>query len=113
MSVSGKLDANLSRALRESPADQVYPVIIEFWESVEFPANAPRDLKGELLDQRTKSIQSGVVSLIKSLGIDSYSKLVLSNSLSIELSATQLLEIASRREVKRIRLRKSDQVTTS
>lgn len=112
MNLMGKLDANLLRALRESSDHQDYPVIIEFRESVELPANAQRALKEELLDKRTKSIQSSVVSLLESLGITKYSQLVLSNSLSTRLSVTQLLEIASRPEVKRIRLLKTDQITT-
>lgn len=112
MNVWGKLDANLSRALRDSRGDEVYPVIIEFRKSVELPARMDRDQKEEFLEERAKSIVSGVVSLMESLGVSDYTQLVLSNSLSTRLSVPQLFEIVSRPEVRRIRLTKADQVTT-
>lgn len=111
MNVWEKFDASLSRALRESRGDEVYPIIIEFWRSVELPARIDRHQKEELREKQAKSMLSGVVSVLESLGVSDYNHLVLSNSLSTRLSAPQLFEIASRPGVRRIRLTKADQVT--
>lgn len=84
-------------------------------ELPERPEASPRVSREEAYRRMTRQVeraQEGIVEALRSMGVDQFERLILSNSLVAELTVDQIHKIAERSDVKAIRLVRLEKVTT-
>jgi len=110
-----KVDVALQRELTEGVpgAERTYRVSLELTERIEVPTGMSRADATAELERRVERSQRDVVEALRRLGVDELERLMLSNSLVVELDARQILEIARHPDVAEIRWVRPARVTTA
>lgn len=116
---SEKLDPRLLEEIRLRSQDesareesQPFTVAIELVEDLPAPQSGSRKEKLAKMTQLAQQSQAALLAELKSMGVTEFESLALSNSISTELTLEQIERVASRDDVRRIRLRKIERVTT-
>lgn len=118
--ISRKLDRSLLAEvdLRRKSTDTSeglgdFKVIIELADDLAAPDSGSRDEKLTEMKQMAERSQASLVAHLESLGVSQFESLTLSNSIATELTFEQIESVAGREDVRRIRLRRIERVTTT
>jgi hypothetical protein len=110
-----KVDADVLREfdrVAEHARDARVPVIIEAVQPAQVDsAGEPRNELAKL-EQRVRESQRGIIERLEQLGAVGMHPMTLANAVSVELTRSQLSDIASHPDVRRIHLARPAQVTT-
>jgi hypothetical protein len=113
----GKIDPalaeELDRLAANSLADRPVPVIIEHVESASVTGEGDPSTQMSELERRVSEHQSGILGQLRDLGVGGTPRqLTLANAVTAELTHSQVEEISTRPDVKRIHLARMQKVTT-
>jgi hypothetical protein len=98
--------------LAEHAGDARVPVIIEGAEPAQ--AGGQGEPRNELakLEQRVRASQRGIIARLEQLGAAGIHPMALANAVAVELTRSQLNDILSHPDVRRVHLARPTQVTT-
>jgi len=105
-----RLEAEIRTARDEGDSDRRIPVIIELSEVV---SATEGDARGGLsdLEARVRHLQKGIVEQLAQFGARDIQQSVLANLISVALSPAEIEIIATREDVKIVRLNREERVT--
>lgn len=93
--------------------DRKIPVIIEHVKKVEIPPGKNTETQLDATERMVRNLQRSIVKRLLELNVTGeIHQSTLSNSLSVQLTPKQIIEIAKHDDVKFIRLNREYQVTT-
>jgi hypothetical protein len=112
-----KIDPALAQELARLEAnglsDRPVPVIIEHVESASPTGEGDPGTQLSELEQRVRERQRGILEQLRDLGASGTPRqLTLANAVAAELTRSQVEEISTRPDVKRIHLARMEKVTT-
>ena len=87
-----------------------FDVTIELTQPLNIPMGMHRQQAFEEIERQVEQTQAGVVDYLRALGITTFKRQILSNSIAATLTLGQIQEIAKRDDVKVIRLVKVEKV---
>ena len=105
-----RLEAEIRTARDEGETDRRIPVIIEHSEVVSVTeGGAPGGLSD--LEARVQHLQKGIVEQLTQFGARDIQQSVLANVITVALSPAEIESIATREDVKIVRLNREERVT--
>jgi hypothetical protein len=107
------LEQELDRLAANSLADRPVPVIIEHVEPASVTGEGDPSTQMSELERRVRGQQSGILEQLRDLGVGGTPRqLTLANAVAAELTPSQVEEISTHPDVKRIHLARMEKVTT-
>lgn len=94
----------------EEIAQELYAVTIELVQSLSIPKGLTRQQTMEEMERAAEESQAGVAEALWGMGVTDFERQILSNSIATLLTIEQIEEIASRNDVKIIRLVRVEKV---
>lgn len=107
--IEPRLEEEISRA---AAAESRIPVIIEFAQRVDAPLSEDREAGLERLERQIEAAQRPLVGRLRELGVADVRRSALANALSASLTPAQIAAASDHPDVRLIRLRREEQVTT-